>query len=49
MAYPYDWSATTRAAFAFSRSDLDRILDDAVQAGRFVRDDAPSLKSGTGS
>jgi hypothetical protein len=49
MAYPYDWSATTRAAFAFSRSDLDRILDDAVRAGQFVRDDDPSSEKGNGS
>ena len=39
MAYPYDWAATTRAAYAFSREDLERILDEAVAAGRLVRDD----------
>ncbi len=49
MAYPYDWSATTRAAFAFSRGDLDRILDGAVQAGVLVRDDDTVPAAATGS
>ena len=49
MAYPYDWSATTRAAFAFSLGDLDRILDGAVQAGILVRDDDAAPAAGTGS
>ncbi len=48
MAHPYDWSATTRVAAAFSRGDLDRIVDDAVRAGRLVRDDAPD-DGGSGS
>ena len=49
MAYPYDWAATTRAAFDFSRGDLDRILDGAVQAGILVRDDEATPEVGNGS
>jgi hypothetical protein len=49
MAYPYDWSATTRAASAFSAGDLERILDEAVEAGRLVRDDESSSEPGGGS
>jgi len=37
MAFTFDWSATVRAAQAFSKSDVDRLLDDALRAGRFVR------------
>ncbi|HEX5854382.1 MAG TPA: hypothetical protein VFZ57_02075 [Thermoanaerobaculia bacterium] len=37
MAFPFDWSATVRAAQAFSKSDVDRLLDDALRAGRLVR------------
>ena len=39
MAYAYDWRATTRAASDFSAADLEAIVDDAVRAGRIVRDD----------
>ncbi len=49
MAYPYDWSATTRAAAGFSAGDLERILDEAVDAGRLVRDGDSSSEPGGGS
>jgi hypothetical protein len=46
FAYPYDWAATTRAASDFSAADVERILDQAVEAGRLVRDtEAPSSGS----
>ncbi|MGE5276500.1 MAG: hypothetical protein ACM3SU_05865 [Acidobacteriota bacterium] len=44
MTYAYDWRATTRAASDFSASDLEAIMDDAVRAGRIVRDDEPVQK-----
>jgi hypothetical protein len=37
LTQPYDWRGAVRAAAAFSRDDLDRILDDAVRGGRLVR------------
>jgi len=50
MAYAYDWKAATRAAAAFSQADLERILDDAVESGRLVRDlETPSERAGAGS
>jgi hypothetical protein len=42
MAYAYDWRATTRAASEFSAGDLQAIVDDAIGAGRIVRDDEPA-------
>jgi hypothetical protein len=49
MAYAYDWRAATRAAAAFSAADLERILDDAVESGRLVRDlETPSQRAGGG-
>jgi hypothetical protein len=49
FAYPYDWAATTRAASAFSAADIERILDQAVEAGRLVRDTEASPSSGNAS
>ena len=50
MAYAYDWRAATRAAAAFSAADLERILDDAVESGRLVRDlETPSQRAGRGA
>lgn len=50
MAYAYDWRAATRAAAAFSAADLERILDDAVESGRLVRDlETPSERAGGGA
>jgi len=46
MAYAYDWGATTRAASDFSAGDLEAIVDDAVRAGRIVRDDGPVQEEG---
>jgi hypothetical protein len=46
MAYPYDWEATARAAVAFSRGDLERLLDDAVGAGRLVREENTASDTG---
>jgi len=47
MAYAYDWRAATRAAADFSAADLERILDDAVESGRLVRDlETPSERAG---
>jgi hypothetical protein len=46
MAYPYDWGATTRAAAAFSAGDLERILDEAVNTGRLVREGETSPEGG---
>ena len=43
MAYPYDWSSTVRAAQAFRRSDVDRFLDEALRAGRLVRDQSADI------
>ncbi len=37
MAFPFDWSATVRAAQAFRKSDVDRFLDDALRSGRLIR------------
>jgi hypothetical protein len=39
MAYAYDWPATVRAASRFSLEDLDRVVDEAVRAGRITRDE----------
>jgi hypothetical protein len=39
MAYSYDWPATVRAASRFSREDLDRLIDEAVQVGRITRNE----------
>jgi len=38
MDHPYDWGAIVRAAWAFGPADLDRLLDQALQAGRLLRD-----------
>jgi hypothetical protein len=46
MAYPYDWEATARAAVAFSRGDLERLLDEAVGAGRLVREENTASDTG---
>jgi hypothetical protein len=46
MAHPYDWEATARAAIAFSRGDLERSLDDAVAAGRLVREENTASDTG---
>lgn len=46
MAYPYDWESTARAAAAFSRKDLERLLDDAVGAGRLVREENTAPDTG---
>jgi hypothetical protein len=50
MAYAFDWRAATRAAAGFSAADLERILDDAVESGRLVRDlETPSERAGGGA
>jgi hypothetical protein len=46
MAYPYEWGATTRAAAAFSSADLHRIIDEAIGAGRLMRDDSDPAQPG---
>ena len=46
MAYAYDWPATARAAARFSQEDLDRILDEAVRAGRITRDEGVEVEAG---
>jgi hypothetical protein len=38
MSFAYDWSSTVRAAHSFSKSDVDRLLDQAVRTGKLVRD-----------
>jgi hypothetical protein len=49
MAYAYDWGAVVAAASAFSREDLARILDEAVDAGRLVREENAESDTGGGS
>jgi hypothetical protein len=38
MAFPYDWSAIVRKSAAFGPTQLARLLDEALQAGRLLRD-----------
>jgi hypothetical protein len=47
IAFAYDWSSIVRAAQAFSRADLDRLLDRAVGAGRLVHFSPASEPSAT--
>jgi hypothetical protein len=38
MAFPYDWSAIVRKSAAFGPTQLARLLDEGLQAGRLLRD-----------
>jgi hypothetical protein len=39
MAHAYDWSSIVRSAEGFTPADVERLMDDALRAGRVMRDE----------
>ena len=46
MAFPYDWSAIVRRSARFGPADVNRVLDESLQAGRLMRDHTQDADAG---
>jgi hypothetical protein len=43
MAHAYDWSSIVRSSEGFTPADVERVMDEALRAGRVMRDGEPEV------